>query len=359
MGCTISVHVEFDPMNDTEKGMLEEFLALGLTKHHVDKLYTLFVSMDKDNSQNISRAELLKYLQIEHTPFMKYAFNVFDMDGSGELDFLEFVCSTWNFLSNDERTMGSFIYLVCPKDDVSRKSKKCRFEDVAEVLRSIYVKVEGRDNAQLAVNSAIKALHSALGNEIGPAALESYIYENQFVVQPAIKSQHKMRELILGLGEWESIIKKRKKSQHLRDFDYPLILRDRIEKLQKKIARDKKERQGKEIAKSGNLGRKQSILISLLKLDYKTNKKKQEEDNQRHDAAAAAAGMSRNDRSIESNNENFLASKGRAKIAEKKNEEFYSIKQSTKRPASPGKRAGAPISKVLGDGDLAFAIKKN
>jgi len=103
MGCTVAVHIEFDPVDAVEDQMFKEFLRMGFEKEEIDDLYTIFIGMDADNSHQISRDEFLRGMSVEPTPFMRKVFSIMDMDDSGELNFLEFVCSVWNILCNDTR----------------------------------------------------------------------------------------------------------------------------------------------------------------------------------------------------------------------------------------------------------------
>ncbi len=67
--------------------------------------------MDVDDSGCIELVELLVHIDLERTKFTERIFSIFDEDGSGQIDFREFVLSLWNYCTLSNATLGTYIYI--------------------------------------------------------------------------------------------------------------------------------------------------------------------------------------------------------------------------------------------------------
>ena len=83
-----------------------QFSAMQLSKREIKKLYYIFKKVDVDGSGSIGLAELLTHIDLERTRFTERIFSIFDEDGSGEIDFREFVLSLWNYCTLTAVTLG-------------------------------------------------------------------------------------------------------------------------------------------------------------------------------------------------------------------------------------------------------------
>lgn len=86
----------------------QEFEALQLRRREIKKLYELFKRVDVDNSGSIGLNELLTHMDVDKTQFTERVFSIFDEDGSGEVDFREFVLALWNYCTLGSTTLGKF-----------------------------------------------------------------------------------------------------------------------------------------------------------------------------------------------------------------------------------------------------------
>ena len=86
--------------------IMAEFDALHLTMNEVRKLYYAFKRMDVDNSGSITLAELLGHIDLPRTGYTEKIFSIFDNDGSGAIDFREFVLSVWNYCTLTKLNLG-------------------------------------------------------------------------------------------------------------------------------------------------------------------------------------------------------------------------------------------------------------
>ena len=86
---------------------MEQFTAMQLTKREIRTLWKVFVRVDVDGSGSIGLAELLAHIDLDRTRFTERIFSIFDEDGSGEIDFREFVLSLWNYCTLTKATLGT------------------------------------------------------------------------------------------------------------------------------------------------------------------------------------------------------------------------------------------------------------
>jgi len=107
MGCSSS----FDAACKTDEFQewLRQFEVMQLSKSEIRKLFYIFSAVDVDKSGQIGLAELLAHIDLERTRFTERIFSIFDEDGSGEIDFREFVLSLWNYCTLTKATLGACV----------------------------------------------------------------------------------------------------------------------------------------------------------------------------------------------------------------------------------------------------------
>lgn len=110
MGCCSSFDV-YDLEN--VKKYRRQFEALQLSRREVNKLYKIFRKADVDGSGTIALIELLCHIDVERTAFTERVFSIFDEDGSGEIDFREFVLALWNYCTLSRATLGREVLCLC------------------------------------------------------------------------------------------------------------------------------------------------------------------------------------------------------------------------------------------------------
>ena len=104
MGCGNS----FETVYKTEQFQewMKQFEAMQLTKNEIRTMFKIFSRVDFDKSGSIALAELLAHIDLDRTRFTERIFSIFDADGSGEIDFREFVLSLWNYCTLTKATLG-------------------------------------------------------------------------------------------------------------------------------------------------------------------------------------------------------------------------------------------------------------
>lgn len=102
MGSAASTH------EGIRKEWMAVFHAMQFTTHEVMKFYDIYNSIDTDHSGSIDVVELLKFLDIEASLFTERIFAAFDKDGTGKIDFFEFVVSLWKFCALGKESISTF-----------------------------------------------------------------------------------------------------------------------------------------------------------------------------------------------------------------------------------------------------------
>jgi hypothetical protein len=88
------------------------FSTMQFTKYEVNSFHDIFMSVDTDNSGSIDVAELLSFLNIEKSLFSERIFAAFDKDGTGRIDFFEFVVSLWKFCALGKESLGLSVSVI-------------------------------------------------------------------------------------------------------------------------------------------------------------------------------------------------------------------------------------------------------
>jgi serine/threonine-protein phosphatase 2B regulatory subunit len=122
-------------------GWRDLFSALKLTRSDVNQLLEMFNRVDLDGSGSVDLIELLTLLDIDRTRFTEQIFTIFDSDGSGKLDFREFVLSVWNYCTVGDASLDIFAFDLYDTDSSGVLSPS----EMANMLQDIYGKKHAHD----------------------------------------------------------------------------------------------------------------------------------------------------------------------------------------------------------------------
>jgi len=93
-----------------------DFDRLLLSEDDLSRLFEVYCKIDQDLSGEIATWELLEHLRLERTKFTKRIFRMFDEDGSGQIDFREFVVSLWNYCTLGKPALIMFAFDLYDRD---------------------------------------------------------------------------------------------------------------------------------------------------------------------------------------------------------------------------------------------------
>ena len=126
------------------------FAFIKMDNRDVAVLWELFKEADIDDSGGMSSAELLDFIGVEPSGFATRLFAIMDVDGSGEMDFEEFVVATWNFCTFKKQELVCFAFELYDVDN-------------SKALLTDYVEQSGGTKADVA-GAVGKRPHAAVAN---------------------------------------------------------------------------------------------------------------------------------------------------------------------------------------------------
>jgi len=102
----------------------------------VDRLQSCFRILDLDKDNTIGRTELLRVIGAEPTRFALDIFRIFDTDGNGNLDFVEFVGAVTKVCTADRGGLERFAFRIVDTNGSGRLD----FTELQRVVTTVYGK---------------------------------------------------------------------------------------------------------------------------------------------------------------------------------------------------------------------------
>eukprot|EP00939_MAST-03C_sp_MAST-3C-sp1_P000219 g219.t1 len=192
------------------------FDALKLSGKSLHQLHEAFATMDFDSSGEISLKEFFKYLNVRRTGFTKRCFTLFDYDESGELDFREFVVSLWNYCTSDSYALMSFAFDLYDLDGSGMISKS----EMVNVVREVYGGKETSETNVRAQNIIVKLQKANQSNsedldddgeECDKFGFVKFCKRHPALLFPAFMLQETLRNEIIGRSFWSRLAKNRER----------------------------------------------------------------------------------------------------------------------------------------------------
>jgi serine/threonine-protein phosphatase 2B regulatory subunit len=193
--------------------------SLGLG--NIDLLWLLheFQTADTQKSGAINYEELIMYLDLDRTEFARRVFTVFDEDNSGTVDFCEFVLALWNYCTLGKSALVMFAFDLYDLDG----SGEIEEPEVQQMLRDIYgpefrangragkIYVQLTRHFEIATEEKKRNLNAAFGPGeqagITVQQFNDFTKTHPSMLHPAFLFQTAIQKRCLGVRYW------RKKAQ--------------------------------------------------------------------------------------------------------------------------------------------------
>ena len=170
----------------------ETLQILGFTYDSGFDVFAAFIDIDDDNSGEVGVGEFHKWLGFPATKFSERVFGILDMDGSGQLDFREFMIGVWNWNTYDATGITKLAFNTM---DVDQKGS-IDLHEADAMLRMVYAsrKADPLLLTQIDING---------DGEVSMEELQQTVEEDNSVLAPAFQLQRMLRQRILGVRYWE------------------------------------------------------------------------------------------------------------------------------------------------------------
>ena len=195
--------------------------------------------------------ELYTHFNVEFGPLEASLFNIFDYTKSGKLNFIEFVCAMWNFLTVPEDELSIFMYLMKDPSAVMRIKCKswqhlvlsnCKYNcfcstfgiymgSDTDIMNMLEVVHKRRVDSSPALTMMFNEAKSKLPAEASMADFVKWAKSNTSLVSPLLILQIKMRKKLLGERYWVKLTQIRYDSDALCKIDYTKTLQANLNKL--------------------------------------------------------------------------------------------------------------------------------
>jgi Ca2+-binding EF-hand superfamily protein len=207
MGCNLSNSVGNEYLNGDS---IATFSKLRISPASVEKLRKIFNKIDADGSGEIDYNEFIHHFGFKRSRFTKRAFSVMDEDGSGEVDFTEFVLCVWNYCTFNKPALMRFAFELYDEDG----SGLIDADELLLMLKELYGKSKYKKNPK--AQNVYKKILSQFTNESSGACEITFIDFRNFCIKypamlyPAFTVQLNFQNAILGRSYWEAEAKKRR-----------------------------------------------------------------------------------------------------------------------------------------------------
>ena len=221
MGCGASVPdwVPNDAIPGQGQAAQDAFTKLGVGRFAINRLHHIFRRIDRDGGGSLSPAEFYAHFRLapQRSPFADSAFLLMDADGSGAIDFREFVLAVWNLLSLTEVGLVQFAFQLYDEDG----SMRLEHAEVRKLVLDVYAEGSRGGVGGARVEARVDAVLGSLKDTDpgGAVSLGEFVRLNAahpFLLFPAFRVQQALRDGIMGRTFWR-VTAARRLAQHTAD----------------------------------------------------------------------------------------------------------------------------------------------
>lgn len=171
---------------------------LGMSNSHAFSFYQVFEKIDRNLSGEIDFTEFAEFFELEETPFCRRAFLVMDVDkragGANNLDFGEFLAGIYNYCSMSNQQLQKFAFDLYDEDG----SGEIGMDEVQQLIKMIY----GNRNFDKKLQTFMNTADRDRDKKVTFQEFSNTCRKQPHLLQPAFALQIRLRECVLGTGYW-------------------------------------------------------------------------------------------------------------------------------------------------------------
>lgn len=169
---------------------------LHLTDAEVGKFYKLFLTIDGNHSYSVDITEVYVHLHVEKSRFNRRVFGLLDFDGSGELNFEEFMVGIWNYCSLSDDMFEHFAFDLYDIDH----SGNIDVSEAQLMIKDIYG-IEFDRNARAKL--AFQKLGELETLSLNFPAFSAFVRKHKAILYPAYSLQLSIKKYFIGKSFWK------------------------------------------------------------------------------------------------------------------------------------------------------------
>jgi len=180
---------------------LQTLELLGISSTDRDLLYSLFKELDFYGRNEVSLKAFLKKFHLPPTPFTDRLFALFDNDGSGGVDFKEFVVTLWNLCTFSKHGLKTCVFRMFDTDE----SGLLDSSEILDMLKAIW----GR---QYSDSRVARRVAKRLGDYKGTLNVQQFrVFVSKYtaIITPIERIRDILRQNVLGESYWKEAANKR------------------------------------------------------------------------------------------------------------------------------------------------------
>ncbi len=221
MGCQLSSPLDSPVYAHIVRTFDAQIRALRVSKDEVDAIYLAWVRGDANADAFLSKAEFHAMLGMRESKLTLRIYGILDRNRSGEVDFGEWFCSCWLYLSFSRMSLIALAFQLIDDDNNGCIDD----EETTGFVRDLSMSQMGRDRNvdwhQLTfdLEAAHNASQSAMtgeqraakkrAKEVTEPIFARYALKNMSVLYPALHVQEVLREIICGKAFWLAATERR------------------------------------------------------------------------------------------------------------------------------------------------------
>jgi Ca2+-binding EF-hand superfamily protein len=173
------------------------FEKLLLTKSEIDMFYKSFSSIDQGNFGYISLFEICNHHKIEANELTTRLISTFHVAKNGKFNFMEYVCSMWNFLSIGPAALGSFAFQA-----FNANSSNCL--DAREVKMFVELVHNKTYEKHIGVQKLVDTL-TRVSPKISMTQFNEFSKMNPSLCIPLIRTRYLIQKQVIGDKFWQTL----------------------------------------------------------------------------------------------------------------------------------------------------------